>query len=93
MHTSEQKSARLDLRLSLTNKEVLEQAASLTGQTLSEFVVASTLRTARKIMIEQERLVLTDRERNLFMKALDDTTPPNKALRDAAKRFNAHYKK
>lgn len=93
MSNSGQRNARLDLRLSLANRDVIEQAASFSGQTLSEFVVSSSLQNARKIMVEQERLILTDRERDLFLKALDDSTPPNKALRDAAKRFNARYKK
>ena len=93
MRTHEEKSTRLDLRLSAASKELIEKAAILTGQTLTNFVVSSTLRTAQEVVVEQQRLVLTDRERDQFLKALDDATPPNKALRDAARRFNAHYRK
>ena len=93
MRTHQEKSTRLDLRLSPASKDLIEKAAILTGQTLTNFVMSSTLRSAQEIVVEQERLALTNRERDLFLKALDDPTPPNKALRNAARRFNAHYKK
>jgi len=93
MSTQGQRDTRLDLRLSADNKKLIEKAALMTGQSITTFVVSSTLERAQETLLEQERLLLTDRERDRVLEALDESTPPNKALRDAARRFNARYRK
>ncbi|MBN1961098.1 MAG: DUF1778 domain-containing protein [Deltaproteobacteria bacterium] len=93
MKSSETISKRLDIRLNITNKVLIEKAALLAEQTLTDFILSSSLRSAQEIIERTERLRLSDRDRDQFLQTLDDITPPNKALKKAARRFNARYKK
>ncbi len=77
--------ARLNFRLPAKLKKEIEFAAAATGQTVSDFAVATLVRTAREI-IEQERVTrLTRRDWERFNQLIDDkTAKPNAALRKAA---------
>ncbi len=80
--------ARLNFRLSNESKQTIEEAASLTGQTVSDFAVSVLLGNARKVIQEHDTTVLTHRDRNLVMALLDQTdAKPNKALAAAARRY------
>lgn len=80
------KSERLAVRLSTANKHLLEQAATVQGSTLTEFVVRSAMAAARTTLAEAERIVLCAEDRDTFLAALDSPPTPNAALRAAAKR-------
>jgi len=53
----------------------------------------------KKIKMQQKKahvfnnLILSDQERDLFLKEVENPKPPNRALRQAARRFYAHYNK
>jgi uncharacterized protein (DUF1778 family) len=81
--------ARLEARISATQKNVLQRAAALSGITLSEFVVASAQEAATRVIREHEAIVLSRAEQTAFVKALLAPAPPGAALRKAA----AAYKK
>jgi len=84
------KTERLDLRLPTELKRVIEDAAVLSGQTVSNFVLGTTVRRARKVIRESDAIELSNRDRDRFLAALDDTNArPNAALRRAAKRYQA----
>ena len=83
--------ARLDLRLPGQLKSLIQEAAELSGQTMSDFVISSLSETARRI-VQQERLtMLSDRDRGIFMKMLDADAKPNQALRRAARWYQKHH--
>ena len=87
MSTSSQ-SARLNFRLAPDHKRAIEEAAAALGQTVSDFAVATLVQTARKVIQEENVTKLTRRDRDAFVAMLDDKSArPNKALRDAAKRY------
>lgn len=75
---------RLDIRLQPDTKELIQQAAQLRNQSLTQFVISTLSEEASKIMATQERAALSDRDRDLFLKLLDSPPKPNKALRSAA---------
>ncbi len=80
--------ARLNFRLSVESKQTIEQAAAELGQSVSDFAVFSLVQSARKVLQENEQTRLTNRDRDLFLKMLDQTSSkPNEALRKAAKRY------
>jgi uncharacterized protein (DUF1778 family) len=83
------RSARLEARISATQKNVLQRAAALSGRTLSEFVVASAQEAATRVIREHDSIVLSRAEQTAFVKALLAPPAPGGALRKAA----AAYKK
>ncbi|MBW3543213.1 MAG: DUF1778 domain-containing protein [Planctomycetes bacterium] len=80
--------ARLNFRLPAEAKQAIEQAAALTGQSVSDFAVSTLLRTAQTLVQESDRTVLTKRDRKVFVALLDDVdAKPNAALSAAARRY------
>jgi uncharacterized protein (DUF1778 family) len=85
------RAARLDIRLNPQAKEKIEQAAVVSHQSVTDFVVTSLLRASEEALERQEIIRLTNRDRDLFLAALETNTRPNKALRKAAGRFKRSY--
>lgn len=76
----EEKNSRMDLRLTHSQRSAYEKAASLKGQTLTQWSVAH-LDEAAQYDIEQARVTaLSDNEFELFCQALDEPMP--KAAQD-----------
>ena len=76
--------SRLEARISGEQKAMLQQAAALSGRTLSEFVVASAQEAATRVIQEHETVRLNRSEQIAFVTALLDPTEPNARLRQAA---------
>lgn len=88
MASPTQSDARVNFRLSSELKKMIEVAASLTGQTVSDFAISILLGNARRVIQDHHKTVLTDRDRDAFMALLDQTeAKPNKALAAAARRY------
>lgn len=80
--------ARLNFRLPAELKQIIEQAAAHAGQTVSDYAVSTLVDNSRKVIEEHDRTELTRRDRDLFIKLLDDTTAkPNAALSAAARKY------
>ena len=79
--------ARLEARISVEQKTVLQRAAALSGRTLSEFVVASAREAASRIIREHETIRLGRIEQIAFVSALLKPPPANARLRKAAKAY------
>jgi uncharacterized protein (DUF1778 family) len=81
---------RLDLRIQGDLKMLIERAAALSGETLSTFVLGSTLRRAREVLREADVIELSNEARDRFLAVLDDADArPNAALMKAAERHKA----
>jgi len=83
--------ARLDVRLTRQLKELIAEAASLTGQTVSDFAVSTLTEAARQIVQQNSMTVLSNRDRDIFLSMLDADAKPNFSLRRAAKRYKKHH--
>jgi uncharacterized protein (DUF1778 family) len=83
--------ARLDLRLPIQLKTLIQEAAEMSGQTMSDFVISTLSETARRVVHRERLTMLSDRDRDIFLKMLDADGKPNQALRRAAKRYKAHH--
>jgi len=79
--------ARLEARVSAAQKSLLQQAAALSGRTLSEFVVASAQDAARRVIAEHESICLSREEQLAFVQALLNPPEPNARLKRAAKAY------
>ncbi|MCY2925957.1 MAG: DUF1778 domain-containing protein [Planctomycetota bacterium] len=78
--------ARLDVRLAPQQKDLIEQAAELSAQSLSGFVVSVLVDQARKVVDRHTTIRLSNRDRDRFLALLDNPPPPAPALRKAARR-------
>ncbi len=76
--------ARLEARISVEQKTVLQRAATLSGRTLSEFVVASAHDAATRVIQEHETIRLSRAEQIAFVSALLKPPAANARLRRAA---------
>ncbi len=79
--------ARLEARVPAAQKSLLQQAASLAGRTLSEFVVASAHDAARQVLAEHESIRLSPEEQLAFVQALLNPPGPNARLQRAARAY------
>jgi uncharacterized protein (DUF1778 family) len=70
--------ARLEARVSAAQKNLFQQAAALSGRTLSEFVVASAQDAARRVIAEHESIRLS-REEQLACRRRSKSDPPRRS--------------
>jgi uncharacterized protein (DUF1778 family) len=54
------KNARLEARVTIEQKQLLERAASLRGQNLTEFMVSVLADAATQTILDSELIALTD---------------------------------
>ncbi len=88
MTTMKKKSdARINVRLSSDLKYTIEEAAAALGQTVSEFTVSTVLREARNVLQDAKVTQLSNRDRDAFLAALQESNAPNNALKAAARRY------
>ncbi len=85
----ETKDDRLQVRLDAESKSVLQRAASYRHKTVSQFVLATAMEEAEKVIRENEIVTLSSPDWKLFYDALTNPPAPNAALRKAF----AKYKK
>ena len=75
------KDERIDFRANSNQKTLLERAAELKHVSLSSYILASSLKQAQIDLAENEVFVLSNRDRDLVMAALDNPPEPNEALK------------
>ncbi len=79
----ENKVERVQFRVDARSKRMLECAAAMSNMTVSGFVVSSALSEAARVITERERLILSDRDWEIFARALAKPPAPTAALRAA----------
>jgi uncharacterized protein (DUF1778 family) len=79
--------ARLDFRLNRDHKRLIEQAATVSGQSLSDFAVANLVKAAQQTIDEAMVTRLSLRDSEIFLKLITSDAKPNKALKAAAERY------
>ena len=72
------KTERLDVRLSAEHKELLEQAAAITGQPLTSFAVSFLLEKAREVIAQHHRTVLSRNDWDRFLEILETDEEPSR---------------
>jgi uncharacterized protein (DUF1778 family) len=79
--------ARLDVRLRPDNKALIEEAATLSGKTISEYVVSTLLQQSTEVLQRHRHIRLSDRDRDQFLALLDASNEPNAALTHAVRKY------
>jgi uncharacterized protein (DUF1778 family) len=73
---TEPKSERIDIRTTPRVKRALQDAASVTSKTVSEFLLDSALTRAAEVLADRRLFLLDDDQWEEFMTALDAPPPP-----------------
>lgn len=81
------KQDRIELRASQKERERLLEAANFKGMTLSSFLRQVALEKSDDILRNRDDLTLSDRDRDLFLEALENPPKANKRLQQAFKRY------
>ena len=82
MSSSALKDARMEIKTSKSLKEMLNYAASLAGQDLTSFVLASAEKRAKSVLSEYQSLNLSHQEQVDFMAAISNPEKSTKALKE-----------
>lgn len=80
------KEERIELRVNLEQKSIIEKAASINGLSVSSYMLSQALKSARTDIENSEIIKLTNKDRDLFLKSIENKIMPNKALKNALKR-------
>ena len=81
------KVARIEARLNPEQKRRIEYAARLKGTSISDFMVLSADDAAARAIQEHEVWVLSDRDREVFVRALLNPPAPSARMKAAAHRY------
>ena len=83
------KTERLEARVPIFLKRIIQRAAALQGRSITDFVISTLDKSARETVREHEVMKLSAEDSRLFARALIDPPKPKAALRRA---FAAHSK-
>lgn len=79
-------SARINLRTSPEAKALIERAAALMGTTVSSFMLQNAYEAAQRLVAQHETIVLSDRDRDAFLAAIDNPEEPTEELKALMRR-------
>ncbi|SDX17907.1 type II toxin-antitoxin system TacA family antitoxin [Aequorivita viscosa] len=86
-----QEKARFDTRLSKEQKMFFERAARIGGyRSLTDFVVLAVQEKAKEIIAENEQIIASKKDSEIFFDAITNSSKANKNLVDAANEYKAH---
>ena len=71
----------IQIRMSAQTKALLNRAAMLRGQKLSEFMLESARREAEKTILDQRTFLLDEKAHDEFLALLDRPAKPSNGLR------------
>lgn len=83
-----QEKARFDTRLPKEQKVFFERAARLGGyRSLTDFVVLAVQEKAKEIILENEQIIASEKDNEIFFDAITNSPKPNKNLINAAREY------
>ncbi len=86
------KDDRLEIRVKPTDKQLLEEAASLCGISVSSFVTLHSLKAAKE-EINTSQVTLSKKDAELLTSMLENPPKANAALKKALAEFRKKYAK
>lgn len=89
MSSTPRKDDIIQIRAPAETKAMLNRAAALRGQKLSEFMLESARRQAEEAILDQRVFFLDDKAHAAFLELLDAPTKPNKLVRALMARKSA----
>jgi uncharacterized protein (DUF1778 family) len=80
--SAEAKSERINIRVSAARRELIEQAAAIRGQSLSEFMLASAAEAAENQLLDQSVFQIDAKAFKLLERQLAAPSKSNKKLQE-----------
>ncbi len=84
---SNSKDARINLRATIYEKTLIEQAAKLQGIKVSQFILKDVLENAKSIVEKENMMVLNRIDRKAFVNAFLEEHKPSAYLSNAIKDY------
>jgi uncharacterized protein (DUF1778 family) len=81
------KDARLDIRITPVQKDLVERAAAVSGLSMTNFVSRCIEKAAKRTLQDHEEMTLTRRDSEAFVQALIEPPTPSRRLGRAARRY------
>ncbi len=84
------KTTRFDTRLPKEQKEFFERAARLGGyRSLTDFIILAVQEKAKEIILEQEQIIASQKDSEIFFNAIINSPKANKNLTKAANEYKS----
>jgi len=88
MKTAEIKQSRFELRLSNEDKAFFEKASKISGYTtLASFVTSTVKDRAKRIIKENEQILASQKDKEIFFNAVFSDLEPSEKLKQAANKY------
>lgn len=81
------KGERLETRVTAETKALVQEAAAIQGQSVTDFVTISAVESAKRILREREFIELSQRDRYAFVESLLNPPTPSQRLQEATRRY------
>src|SRR5215203_7254533 len=79
--------ARLNFRLPPEIKERIENAALISGVTVTDFAITALLQRSEEVLEKHQTRMLSNRDRDIFLSMLENPPEPNEALKKAVREY------
>lgn len=79
--------ARLNFRLPTEIKERIENAALVSGVTVTDFAITALAERSEEVLEKHQMRKLSDRDRNIFLNLIENPPKPNDKLKKAVKEY------
>jgi len=90
METLINKDERIEIRISSYDKRIFQKAQKLSGdKSFSSFIVRIVKEQAEKIVAKNNRIIASERDREIFFNAVFENSKPNQNLAEAAKKYKS----
>ena len=84
------KDERIEIRVSSEVKKIFKKAQKLSGdKSFSSFIVRIVKKEAEEIVANNDIIIASEKDRQIFFKAIFDDHEPNQNLIAAAKRYKS----
>jgi len=85
------KEERIELRVSTSDKRIFKLAQKLSGdKSFSSFITRIVKKQAEEIIAKNDRVINSERDRQVFFDAVFGNAKPNENLVEAAKRYRSN---
>lgn len=86
------KDERIEIRVSSHDKRIFQKAQKLSGdKSFSSFIIRVLKKHSEEIVANNERILASDRDREIFFNAVFGNEKPNNILVNAAKKYKSQF--
>lgn len=90
METQVSKDERIEIRISSHDKRIFQKAQRLSGdKSFSSFIVRVVKKQAEEIVAQNDKIIASERDRDIFFEAVFGERKPNSNLIEAAKKYKS----